>query len=230
MNATTFKAGDKILLEGGKTFKGALRFDAGDSGTREKPVTVGSYGEGRATVRSGSNYGLHAKDCGGFVVKDLIFAGSGKEDAKGKSGIYFFTGIIGDKPEYIRIDNVQVSGYRREGIFISGGGSDSGFKDVRISRAEVFDNGDKGISFWGPQPKGDWVHKDIYIGQCKVYDNLGIAGAKGHTGNGIIVSSIDGGIIEFCESYNNGELCNDPDSGGPVGIWAYDSRKVVIQF
>ncbi len=230
VNSTTFKVGDSIFFEGGKTFKGAIRFDADDSGTREKPVTVGSYGEGRAAIRSGSNYGLHAKDCGGFVVKDLIFAGSGKEDAKGKSGIYFFTELSGDKPEYIQIDNVQVSGYRRDGIFISGGGSDSGFKDVRISRAEVFDNGDKGISFWGPQPKGDWVHKDIYIGQCKVYDNLGIAGAKGHTGNGIIVSSIDGGIIEFCESYNNGELCGDPHSGGPVGIWAYDSHNVVIQF
>ena len=230
VNETTFKPGDKILFEAGKTFSGSVGFDANDSGTEASPVTVGSYGTGRATVSSSSEYGLHAKDCGGFIVKDLIFAGSGKDDAKGKSGIYLFTVISGDKPEHIRIDNVQVKGYRRDGIFISGGGSDSGFKDVRISRAEVFDNGDKGISVWGPQPKGDWVHKDIYIGQCKVYDNLGIAGAKGHTGNGIIVSSIDGGIIEFCESYNNGELCGDPNSGGPVGIWAYDSHNVLIQF
>jgi hypothetical protein len=230
VNEAAFKAGDSIFFEGGRTFSGSVRFDANDSGTEANPVTVGSYGTDRATINSGSEHGLHAKDCGGFIVKDLIFAGSGKENAKGKSGIYFFTGINGNKPEYIRIDNVQVRGYRREGIYIAGGGSNSGFKDVRISRAEVFDNGDKGISVWGPQPKGDWVHKDIYIGHCKVYNNIGIAGAKGHTGNGIIVSSIDGGIIEFCESYNNGELCSDPHSGGPVGIWAWDSHNVVIQF
>ena len=231
VNATTFKAGDSVLFEGGKTFKGSLRFDAGDSGTRAKPVTVGSYGAGRATIGSGGRYGLHAKDCGGFVVKDLIFVGSGKDDAKGKSGIYFFTELSGEKPEHIRVDNVQVKGYRWEGILIAGArGRNSGFKDVRISGAEVFDNGDKGICFSGSRPKGDWVHKDIYVGECKVYDNIGIAGAKGHTGHGIIVSSIDGGIIEFCEAYNNGELCSDPHSGGPVGIWAWDSHKVVIQY
>ncbi len=231
VNVTTFKAGDSILFEGGQTFRGSLKFGAADSGTRAKPVTVGSYGKGRATISSGSRHGLHAKDCGGFIVKDLIFVGSGIGDAKGKKGIYFFTDKIDDKPEYIRIDNVKISGYRWEGIHIAGAmSSNSGFRDVRITNAEVHDNGDKGISFRGSQPRGDWVHKDIYVGNCRVYDNVGIAGKKGHTGNGIILSSVDGAIIEFCEGYNNGQFCDDPNSGGPIGIWAWDSHDVVIQY
>ena len=231
VNVTTFKAGDSILFEGGQTFRGSLRFDGSDSGTRANPVTVGSYGKGRATISSGSRNGLSAKDCGGFVIKDLIFVGSGREDAKGKRGIYFFTDKIDDKPEHIRIDNVKISGYRWEGIHIAGAkSSNSGFRDIRITNAEVYDNGDKGICFWGSQPRGDWVHKDVYVGNCRVYDNVGIAGKRGHTGNGIILSSVDGAIIEFCEGYNNGQFSDDPNSGGPIGIWAWDSRDVVIQY
>lgn len=231
VNETTFKVGDSIFFEGSKRFKGSLRFDAADSGTGVNPVTVGSYGSGRATVISGNRHGLYAENCAGFVVKDLNFVGSGRTDPNGGSGVYFFTDLIGEKPECIQIENVQISGYRWEGIHIAGArGSNSGFRDVRITRAEVFDNGDKGIAFSGSQPRGDWVHKEIYVGKCKVYDNLGIAGKKGHTGNGIILSSVDGAIIEFCEAYNNGEFCDDPCSGGPIGIWAWDSHKVVIQY
>jgi hypothetical protein len=68
VNGKTFKPGDRILFEGAKTFKGELKFGAKDSGTPTNPVTVGSYGGGRATINSGSKHGLYAENCGGFVV------------------------------------------------------------------------------------------------------------------------------------------------------------------
>ena len=232
VNGATFRPGDSIFFEGGKSFRGGLKFDARDGGTASNPITVGSYGVGRATVSSGNRHGLYARNCAGFVVRDLNFVGSGRTDSRGGSGIYFFTNLKGGvKPEYVRIDNVEVSGYRQAGILIGGSRrSNSGFKDVRITNTEVYDNGDRGISSYGSKPPGDWVHKDIYVGNCKVYNNVGIAGKRGHTGNGIVLSSVDGAIIEFCEAYNNGELCDDPCSGGPIGIWAWDSHNVVIQF
>jgi hypothetical protein len=231
VNGRTFKPGDRILFEGGKTFKGELEFNAKDSGTPANPVTVGSYGGGRATINSGKKHGLYAENCSGFVVRELNFVGSGRTDPEGKSGILFFTDLTEDKPEYIRVDKVDVSGYRQKGIHISGSRrSDSGFKDVRITNADIHDNGNQGIAASGSQPLGDWVHKGIYVGDCKVYDNAGISGKRGHSGNGIILSSVDGAVIEYCEAYNNGWLSDDPCGGGPIGIWAWDSKNVVIQY
>ena len=231
VNAMTFGAGDKILFEGGKTFTGSLSFDMADSGTSDKPVTIGSYGTGWATISSGSENGLYAKNVSGFVVKDLVFVGAGADvDAK-FNGIYFYTDLDTEKPEYIRIDNVDVSGYRWDGIGIRAErqGS-SGFRNVRITNANIHDNGNSGIASSGPKPPGDWGHKDFYVGNCRVYDNRGIPGKRGHSGNGIILSSVDGAVIEYCTAYNNGQFSDDPNTGGPIGIWAWDARKVVIQF
>ena len=233
VNGVTFKAGDNIFFEGGKSFRGGLKFDTRDGGTAENPITVGSYGARQATINSGDRHGLYAKNCAGFVVRGLNFVGSGRTDPRGGSGIYFFTNLTGGvKPEYVRIDNVEVSGYRQTGILIGGSRrSNSGFKDVRITNTEVYDNGDKGISSSGSKPPGDWPHRDIYVGNCKVYDNAGFSDPTswGHHGNGIVLSAVDGAVIEFCEAYNNGWLC-DTKGGGPVGIWAYDANNVIIQF
>jgi hypothetical protein len=232
INKTDFQPGDKILFEGGKTFAGALKFDIDDSGTPENPVTVTSYGEGRATISSGTETGLLAINTSGFVIKNINISGASLDIDDNSSGIHFYTDLDSVKPEFIRIDSVEISGYRWNGIDIQGDrekGS-SGFRDVRITNAIVHDNGDKGIAVGGPMPPDDWANKDIYIGYCTVYNIRGILGMHGHTGNGIIVSSLDGGIIEYCVAYNNGENSDYPESGGPIGIWAWDSHNVVIQF
>jgi hypothetical protein len=44
---------------------------------------------------------------------------------------------------------------------------------------------------------------------------------------------IDGfrrGTIEYCEAYENGALCDATESGGPVGIWAYNCDRALLQF
>jgi len=63
-----------------------------------------------------------------------------------------------------------------------------------------------------------------------VYNIRGVKGIKRHTGNGIVLSSVDSGMIEYCTAFNNGEFCENPTSGGPIGIWVWDSRGVTIQF
>ena len=232
VNETILKPGDKVLFEGGETFTGALKFDIEDSGTPEQPVTITSYGEGRATISSGNETGLFAKNVTGFIVQELNFTGTSVDVDIQSYGIHFFTDLDSVKPEFIRIENVEVSGYRWDGISIRGdrNNGSSGYRDVRITYATVHDNGDKGIAVGGPMPPDDWANKDIYIGHCTVYNIKGILGQHGHSGNGIIVSSLDGGLIEYCVAYNNGENSDYPESGGPIGIWAWDSRNVVIQF
>ena len=54
VNSVTFGAGDSVFFGGGQSFSGSLYFDASDSGTPANPVTVSSYGGGRATISSGN--------------------------------------------------------------------------------------------------------------------------------------------------------------------------------
>src|SRR5690242_16992175 len=54
LNSIAFAAGDRILFEAGATFRGNLVFDAGDAGSAAQPVTVSSFGSGRATIDAAS--------------------------------------------------------------------------------------------------------------------------------------------------------------------------------
>ena len=236
VNETQFSAADSVFFEGGQVFLGSIKLDSKDSGTSEKPVTIGSYGGGRAIIDSGQKHGLNAHNCEGLVVKDLIFIGAGRTIKTDFSGVYFTKDTLPEKRlRFFRVDNLDVSGYRNGGIYFKAGGDDEvGFKDIRITNSVAHDNGDKGICIWSGyntlKKPNFWPHEDVYIAHCKAYNNSGNSGQKGHTGNGIIISQINRGVIEYCEAYNNGWLCDDPDSGGPIGIWTWDSKEVVIQF
>ncbi|MHC4720997.1 MAG: beta-glucosidase, partial [Planctomycetota bacterium] len=121
VNGVSFGDGDSILFEGGQTFSGSLVFDDTDGGTVASPLTVSSYGTGRATISSGSNDGLLVLNRAAFGVSDLNFVGSGLDDPDGGNGITFAVEIKGGlKLEYVRVDSVEVSGYRWIGIAING--------------------------------------------------------------------------------------------------------------
>src|SRR5262249_5722263 len=136
----------------------------------------------------------------------------------------------GNKLHYLRIDDVDVSGFRLSGIEVQGASGKSGVDDLRITNTAAHDNGDCGIDFdgWFDTASTAYAHSNIYIGDCRAYNNEGIAGKASHTGNGIILSDVDGGTIERCVAWNNGARCTY-SGGGPVGIWAWDSNAVVIQ-
>jgi len=234
INSVSFGDGDSILFEGGQTFSGSVYFDDTDGGAVASPLTVSSYGTGRATISSGSSDGLLVLNRAAFVVEDLNFVSSSLDDPNGGYGIRFKVEIKGGlKLEYVRVDDVEVSGYRQIGIDVSGWnakGGMSGFKDVRITNAVVHDNGDKGINSDSVFAGGEWPyrtypHENIYVGNCLVYDNAGIANKEGHTGNGIVIGECIGATIEFCEAYNNGEI-----GQGCLGIWMWEVVDGVIQF
>ncbi|MHC4912918.1 MAG: right-handed parallel beta-helix repeat-containing protein, partial [Planctomycetota bacterium] len=228
VNTVTFSAGDSILFEGGQMFSGSLYFD--EAGTSTNPITVGSYGTGRATVSSGSSDGLHVYEAGGYEVKDLIFVGSGPLDPDGGSGVKFKSDkSSGSRFDYVRIDNVDISQYHWKGIaFAASNGV--GYIDVEVTNSDLHDNGDYGMTTWGDWPPGSTkAHADFYVANCTFYDNKGIPGRQPHSGNGIEMDDIDGSLVEFCEAWNNGELCN-ASGGGPFGIWQWQVDNAVIQF
>jgi hypothetical protein len=233
VNGTDLQPGDRILFEAGQAFDGSLSLDARDAGTPANPVTIGSFGDGRAILRSGKQKGLFAHNCAGLIVKNLNFIGSGRTDPAGSDGVSFYTDLPGGvKLDYVRIDSIEVSGYRRTGIAVgAGNASRSGFEDVRITNAVARDNGDKGICVYGawPADPAKRENRNVTIAHCKAHDNPGIAGQTGHTGNGIILSGVEDALVEYCEAWNNGELNGGPE-GGPIGIWAWEAARVIIQF
>jgi hypothetical protein len=222
VNTVTFSAGDSILFEGGETFSGGLDFDASDAGTPANPITVGSYGTGRATISSGSDYGIYAIDCAGYFIKDLIFVGSGSA-----MGVRFANTQSSGTLEYIYIDNIDVSKYDR-GLNLSApeGGV---YKDVQVTNSDFHDNDIYGATSWGTWPPTGYAIQDWYFGDCRFYNNRGVPGVEPHSGNGLELCNVDGATVEFCEAWNNGEL-NDASGGGPFGIWAWDAKNILIQF
>src|ERR1035438_7442009 len=57
VDTSTFHAGDQVLFQGGETFVGSLQFTASSSGTSISPITIASYGSGRATINSATSTG-----------------------------------------------------------------------------------------------------------------------------------------------------------------------------
>src|SRR5512144_685414 len=50
VNATRLEPGDRVLLEGGRTFAGPLELGSDDRGTPTRNIVVTSFGVGRAVI------------------------------------------------------------------------------------------------------------------------------------------------------------------------------------
>ncbi len=67
--------------------------------------------------------------------------------------------------------------------------------------------------------------RNIQIINCIVTGTTGNAGQRPHTGHGIVLGGVDGGLISGCTTNENGY----PNGEGNIGQWCYDSRNITIQ-
>ncbi|MDO7887076.1 right-handed parallel beta-helix repeat-containing protein [Hymenobacter cheonanensis] len=223
MNATTFKPGDRLLFEAGQTFGGTLVLQG--AGTAAQPIVVSSYGSGPATIASGTAAGFYSYNAAGIELRRLAFVGAGRLSST-NSGVVFYLDAPGTNLSYLRLDSLDVSGYRSSGISIGSWQGSSGYSDVRITASQVHANGEAGLSSYS---EGLAAHHQWYVGTVQAYDNAGRADVTTtNTGSGILLSGIDGALVENCLAYHNGWLNANPD-GGPVGIWGYCCNNLVIQ-
>ena len=231
INDTEFNPGDSILLEGNQTFRGNIVFDEYDLGTAAKPVFIGSYGNGKAIIDAGDGSGIKVLNSQGFHVSNLILKGNGADKNQG-SGISFVNSLRGEiKLDFIRIDSVDAYGFGWWGILVDGSRKKSGYRDVTIEYCNAYGNGDAGVYIYGEYSLSSkqYAHENVYIRNVKAYNNLGRPDSYENTGSGIVISDTDKGLIEKCVAYNNGGLCHST-IGGPVGIWAWDSKNIIIQY
>jgi hypothetical protein len=234
VNASTFSAGDSVLFEAGSSFKGNIYISPASYGTLTKPLVFGSFGKGKATILAGDGHGFLAYNNAGIVVKNLIFEGSGYSTNTGV-GVFFYMDISNNtKLDYIVIDSVETYGFKAAGIQLTAWPADesrSGYSNITISNSLAHHNGLSGISVSGYYKLSDTLfsHRKLNVTRCKAYYNDGISGWNTHSGNGIIIGQVDSCIIERCEAFENGKN-NDNTKGGPAGIWAWDSKHVIIQY
>jgi hypothetical protein len=236
VNASSFKAGESILFEGGETFAGTLSFSASSwQAASANPVIIGSYGTGRATINSGTDSGFYAHNVSGFVLRDLIFiAGSGNAT----SGVSLLNDLSGNtKLDYVVLTNLDVSGYGADGIVVDGENGSAGFTNITISNSVTHHNTGNLVTAWGSagiHAKSDVnygfgatqpSHSNVMVDHCTSHSNPGTAGSTNWTGSGIMLASVANSTIQFSLAYNNGAA-----SFGTVGIWTADSTGVLIQY
>ncbi|WP_277227468.1 right-handed parallel beta-helix repeat-containing protein [Hymenobacter sp. YC55] len=226
MNSTPFKAGDQILFEGGSNFEGAIWVRSTVQGSVARPILFGSYGAGRARIISGTTYGFYAENIGGIELHNLEFVGSGRL-TNTNSGVIFHLDLADTHLQHVVLDNLSVQGYRDRGISIGSANGSSGYDHVRVTRCVVSANGEAGL---GSYAQTLAAHHNWYVGSCQAFDNTGRADVTDtHTGSGIVLSGVDGVLIERCEAHHNGALNANPN-GGPVGIWGWNCNNLIIQY
>jgi hypothetical protein len=213
VNSVHLQPGDHVYLRGGSKFAGTVELGRDDNGTASEKVIVTSYGQGRAVIDGGNGSGLRASGCDHLVVRDLVFVGSGRKGGNTQDGV-----CIVDS-QGAEIDRIEVSGFRSSGLRLDG------VSAARITNLLTHDNGAAGLTVGH-----DRRSKEVYIGRCIARNNPGDPSKlTNHSGNGIVVGNAEKVTIEYCEAANNG--WDMPRKGnGPVGIWAWNSDRVIIQF
>lgn len=224
VNELHFKGRNSIYFAGGQTFDGTLKL-SGASGKSEKPIVISSYGDGRAIMNGGKQQAIWAENCSWFLVKNLTLKGDGR--LAGNTG----SGIELRKSQNCKIDSIETSGFLWSGVKAIGG------VNLQITNVYAHDNGFSGINVesdgkdsGGLEGSGGKTFHNLYIGHCVAENNPGCPEVKNnHSGNGILIGGVTNGKIEYCEAMNNG--WDMPREGnGPVGIWAYQSDSITIQY
>ncbi len=211
VNATSLQPGDRVLLEGGRTFVGPLVLGSDDRGTPARNIVVTSYGDGRAVIDGGKGRAITVDGCDHVLLQRLKLVGAGRKTGNTDDGLYLAhsTGST--------VDQVEVTGFRHSGVEISG------TQDARITNVHAHQNGYAGINSGGD------LSRNLYIGYCLTENNPGDPAIRdNHSGSGIIVSKVEVALVEYCESTYNG--WDQPWTGnGPVGIWTHNADRVTIQ-
>jgi hypothetical protein len=233
-NRQALGPGDRLLLRGGDSFEGNLIVKIAGTPSAKSPITIGSLGQGKPTIRAGNGTGVAIQNCGGLVVRDLIIEGKDRRTNQG-SGLSILNTLSGDmRLEFVRVENIEVHGFGKDGIAVGGAPADnsrSGFRDVRIVGCRASDNAYVGIHVYGKHDyyAKKYSNRDVALINCIAHDNPGDPDfLDNHSGNGILIHDVDGGLIDGCTAFGNGGLCR-AKAGGPVGIWAWSSRRLVIQ-
>lgn len=228
-SSVVLRPGTRLLLEGGQRFTGTLTIGRRDGGNAAKPVLIGSYGRGDATIATSSGSGVAVDDTAGVTIQDLIITGSGAARQHG-AGINVYSDLTAaSKLVHVAIAGVTVSGFAN-GISIGAAHASAGFRDVSVTKSVLHDNLDAGLVTYGPPlvaAAPAYANQDVQVSAVAAYHNYGNRSVTAYsTGSGIVLGSVQNGTVEWSAAADNGGA--GASGTGPEGIWAYDSTGVTI--
>jgi hypothetical protein len=168
------RPGDRLLLEGGARFAGNVSIGRGEAGDTERPVVVGSYGEGRATVVATGATGVSVHDTGGVEIRELTLQGRGASRTE-EAGINLFLSDREARADArgVTVTDVEVTGFQT-GVAIGSSVPGRGFADVTVRRAALHGNKDAGMLTYGPTFEARrpvHAHRDLTVEKVDAYDN-----------------------------------------------------------
>jgi len=214
INSIHIKPGDRIYLKGEEVFEGTVSLTI--NGTSDRPVLISSYENknGNAIVDGGNREAITIRG-NHFQLKDINVKGAGRRTGNTTNGIELYE--AGDAI----VENVETEGFQKSGIALNS------CKHVSLKNVYAVNNGFCGIYMTGSKGARS---KNILVKDCKAENNAGDPTMlDNHSGNGILAGWSDSVIIDHCVATNNG--WDMPRIGnGPVGIWAYESDHVTIQY
>jgi hypothetical protein len=223
------RPGDRLLLQGGGQFPGQLTIGRGDAGNAARPLVIGSYGRGPATITS-IGAAVYVYDTAGIEISNLNLVGRPPAGHSG-AGLMLYSDLsAGRQLKQVTVDHVSVSGFYN-GISFGGKNAGAGFMDVRISNCLLSNNVDNGLLSYGPLFNGQspsYANQNVSVSDVVSFSNHGDPQVDTHnTGNGIVLGSVRDGTIKDSTAYDNGGAGGDHE--GPAGIWTYDSTDVDIE-
>lgn len=212
INTLILKPGERIYLKGGESFTGTLTLTA--NGASVKPIIITSYGSGNATIDGGNKEAIIIRGSH-FQLNNINTKGSGRKTGNTTNGISLV------EASHATVENIKTEGFQKSGLEINA------CKNIDIKNVYAGDNGFCGIYIIGSKEKRS---KNILVKDCKAENNPGDpTNFDNHSGNGILAGWSDSVTIDHCTATNNG--WDMPRVGnGPVGIWAYESNYVTIQY
>ncbi len=223
------KPGTRLLLQGGSEFAGQLTLNERDAGNAVRPVVIGSYGSGVATIAARAA-AIYAHDTAGFDIDDLNLIGQPSSGAAA-AGLDVYNDLpAGRRLNHVVVRNITVGGFAN-GVAFGGKNSGAGFGDVTVSNCVLDGNVNNGLIMYGPEfspGHPTYANQDVDVSHVIAARNNGDPhSAVENTGNGIVLGSVRDGTIAWSTADNNGS--DSVATEGPEGIWAYDSTRIVME-
>lgn len=211
VNKLKLVLGDTLYFRAKEAFVGPLHLQL--MAHQNKPIVITSYGVGRATINGRQNEAMLLEG-NHFTLKSINAKGWGRKGGNRTNGI-LITGAD------LHVENVNVEGFQKSGLQLFN------CKGALIKNVKARYNGFCGIHVTGAT-RG--ASNNITLQNCAASNNPGDpTNLTSHSGNGILVGFSDSVLIDHCTATNNG--WDMPRQGnGPVGIWSYESNRVIIQY
>jgi hypothetical protein len=174
--------------------------------------------------------GISVTDAGGVTLQNLTVVGPWQpgNPVSANDGIF----LANDSHallDSITIDQVQASGFAEDGLILVGN-SGSPYRNVSITHSDLHDNAAVGMVIYQNGGVAGTFLTGLYVGYVKCHDNPGVPGdGDSYQGNGFLLNSVDGGLVERSSFYNNGRLGGSYDNGG-AGFQVIASTHIVVQY